>query len=77
MGVAGQHHTPVVLPLGKTRYLLQPHYDYIYIHIQTYIQGDQEVSVHLMITIQKVTSNVQIYRHLLTRRTHTNVICYL
>jgi len=24
------------------------------------IQGDQKVSVHLMITIQKVTSNVQI-----------------
>jgi hypothetical protein len=24
-----------------------------------YIQGDQKVSVHLMITIQKVTSNVQ------------------
>jgi len=24
-----------------------------------YIQGDQKVSVHLMITIQKVTSNFQ------------------
>ena len=24
-----------------------------------FIQGDQKVSVHLMITIQKVTSNVQ------------------
>ena len=26
---------------------------------KTFIQGDQKVSVHLMITIQKVTSNVQ------------------
>jgi hypothetical protein len=26
---------------------------------KTYIQGDKKVSVHLMITIQKVTSNVQ------------------
>jgi len=26
----------------------------------TLIQGDQKVRVHLMITIQKVTSNVQI-----------------
>jgi len=41
------------------------------------IQGDQKVSVHLMITIQKFTSNVQsvppspppVSRHLLTRRT--------
>ena len=38
------------------------------------LQGDQKVSVHLMITIQKVTSNVQsvpppVYRHLLTRWT--------
>ena len=38
------------------------------------IQGDQEVSVHMMITIQNVTSNVQnvsppISGHLLTRRT--------
>jgi hypothetical protein len=38
------------------------------------IQGDQKVSVHLMITIQKITSNVQsvpppVSRHLLTRRT--------
>ena len=24
-----------------------------------FVQGDQKVSVHLMITIQKVTSNVQ------------------
>jgi hypothetical protein len=40
----------------------------------THIQGDQKVSVHLMITIQEVTSNVQsgggpVSRHLLTRRT--------
>jgi hypothetical protein len=39
-----------------------------------YIQGDQKVSVHLMITIQKVTSNVQSVPrpspiHLLTHRT--------
>jgi hypothetical protein len=39
-----------------------------------FIQGNQKVSVHLMITIQKVTSNVQSFpppvsRHLLTRRT--------
>jgi len=39
-----------------------------------YIQGDQKVSVHLMITIQKVTSNAQsvpppVFRHLLTRGT--------
>jgi len=27
------------------------------------IQGDQKVSVHLMITIQKVTSNVQSVPH--------------
>jgi hypothetical protein len=27
--------------------------------IYIYIQGDQKVSVHLMITIQEVTSNVQ------------------
>jgi hypothetical protein len=38
------------------------------------IQGDQNVSVHLMITIQKVTSSVQsfalsVFRHLLTCRT--------
>jgi hypothetical protein len=26
---------------------------------ELYIQGDQKVSVHIMITIQKVTSNVQ------------------
>ena len=32
---------------------------YIYIYIYIYIQGDQKVSVHLMITIQKITSNVQ------------------
>jgi hypothetical protein len=42
--------------------------NYLYI-----IQGDQKVSVNLMITIQKVTSNVQclppVSRHLLTRRT--------
>jgi hypothetical protein len=31
--------------------------NYIYIYI--YIQGDQKVPVHLMITIQKDTSNVQ------------------
>ena len=35
-----------------------------FIYEQTFgihvIQGDQKVSVHLMITIQKVTSNVQI-----------------
>jgi hypothetical protein len=44
------------------------------------IQGDQKVFVHLMITIQKVTSNVQsvprqspdIYWHY----TNTNAICY-
>ena len=41
------------------------------IHIK--IQGDQKVSVHLMITTQEVTSNVQsvpppVSRHLLTRR---------
>ena len=34
-------------------------YIYIYIYIHTHTQGDQKVSVHLMITIQKVTSNVQ------------------
>jgi len=38
------------------------------------IQSDQKISVHLVITIQKVTSNVQSFllpvsRHLLTRRT--------
>jgi hypothetical protein len=37
------------------------------------IQGDQKASVHLMIKIQKVTSNVQcpppVSRHLLIRRT--------
>jgi hypothetical protein len=37
------------------------------------VRGDQKVSVHLMITTQKVTSNVQclppVSRHLLTRRT--------
>ena len=38
---------------------------------QQIIQGDQKVSVHLMITIQKVTNNVQsvplpVSRHLLT-----------
>ena len=38
------------------------------------VQGDQKVSVHLMITIQKVTSTVQsvpgpVSKHLLTRRT--------
>jgi hypothetical protein len=27
--------------------------------LRTYIQGDQKVSLHLMITIQKVTSNIQ------------------
>jgi hypothetical protein len=27
--------------------------------LNTKVQGDQKVSVHLMITIQKVTSNVQ------------------
>jgi hypothetical protein len=32
---------------------------YIYIYIYIHIQGDQKVSVHLMITIQKVTSNFQ------------------
>ena len=37
------------------------------------VQGDQKVSVHLMITLQKVTRNVQsvpppVSRHLLTRR---------
>jgi hypothetical protein len=37
--------------------------------VYRYIQGDQKVSVHLMITIQKVTSNVQSVprRHLFTR----------
>jgi hypothetical protein len=37
--------------------------DNVYVHKHTYVyilkQGDQKVSVHLMITIQKVTSNVQ------------------
>jgi hypothetical protein len=45
-----------------------------------YIQGDQTVTVHQMITIQKITSNVQsvpgqspdIYWHY----THINAICY-
>jgi hypothetical protein len=27
--------------------------------VYSYVQGDQKVYVHLMITIQKVTSNVQ------------------
>jgi hypothetical protein len=27
--------------------------------VTVYVQGDQKVSVHLMVTIQKVTSNVQ------------------
>jgi hypothetical protein len=31
----------------------------IYIYIYIYTQGDRKVSVHLMITIQKVTSNIQ------------------
>jgi hypothetical protein len=39
------------------------------------IQGDQKVSVHLMITIQKATSNVQsvpppVSRHLLKLYSH-------
>jgi hypothetical protein len=44
------------------------------------LQGDQKVSVHLIITIQKVTSNVQSV--LLQspgpggHKTHTNAICY-
>ena len=47
-------------------------FDHLVLYI--YIQGDQKVSVHLMITLQKVTSNVQrcpppVSRHLLTRRT--------
>jgi hypothetical protein len=29
------------------------------IYTHTHMQGDQKVSMHLMITIQKVTSNVQ------------------
>ena len=29
------------------------------LYVRTYIQVDQKVSVHLMITTQKVTSNVQ------------------
>jgi hypothetical protein len=31
----------------------------LYVKTYTYLQGDQKVSVHLMFTIQKVTSNVQ------------------
>jgi hypothetical protein len=34
-------------------------YIHTHTHTHTYIQGDLKVSVHLMITIQKVTSNVQ------------------
>jgi hypothetical protein len=36
-----------------------------------HVQGDQKVSLHLMITVQKVTSNVPppVPRHLVTRRT--------
>ena len=45
-----------------------------HIRIVTSVQGDQKVSVYLIITIQKLTSNVQIVpppvsRHLLTHRT--------
>jgi hypothetical protein len=31
----------------------------VQIHSRQKVQGDQKVSVHLMITIQKITSNVQ------------------
>jgi hypothetical protein len=48
--VLGESHTTVLLQPPEISHGL-----YIYI----YIQGDQNVSVHLMITIQKVTSNVQ------------------
>jgi len=34
-------------------------YTHTHTHTHTHTQGDQKVSVHLMITIQKVTSNVQ------------------
>jgi hypothetical protein len=34
-------------------------YTHTHTHTHTHIQGDQIVSVNLMITIQKVTSNVQ------------------
>jgi hypothetical protein len=47
-----------------------------------HIQGDQKVSVNLMITTQKVTSNVQsvprgcTLLNLTAWQTHTNAICY-
>jgi hypothetical protein len=31
---------------------------YIYIYIYIYMQGDQKVSVHLMITVQKTRKNI-------------------
>jgi hypothetical protein len=40
-----------VLYIGRTVLKVKP--------TRQYIQGDQNVSVHLMITVQKVTSNVQ------------------
>jgi hypothetical protein len=36
-----------------------PHFTIVHGHFDYEIQGNQKVSVHLMITIQKVTSNVQ------------------
>jgi uncharacterized protein YoxC len=50
--------------------------DIIYIQI---VQSVQKVSEHLMITIQKVTSNVQSVPQLspdIWHQTHTNAICY-
>jgi hypothetical protein len=41
-----------------------------------YVQGDQKISVHLMITIQKVTSNVQSVPRQSPDAEHTNAICY-
>jgi hypothetical protein len=52
----------------------------IYIYIYIYLEGDQKVSLHLMITIHKVTSNVlSVPRQSPdTRHTiYTNAICYL
>jgi uncharacterized protein (DUF779 family) len=43
-------------PTALCRYEWNAPYTYIYIY---YIQDDQKVSVHLRVTAQKVTSNVQ------------------
>jgi hypothetical protein len=48
--------TPSLLPFSLRVFFLPPTVKYLGV---TQIQGDQKMSVHVMITIQKVTSNVQ------------------